>query len=104
MVVIIAPNFLRSACLNLVTSYMHYYGNVRNLLQQTQVIKGWFMWPFNLFCFNFSGTHSIHHFVIQQPFYLRQMVAESAHKLMKENGVRFNDFSTFNQGNRFKDL
>ncbi len=104
MVSIIAPNFVRSACLNSVTSYMHYYGNVRNLLQQTQVIKGWFMWPINLFCFNFSGTHSIHHFVIQQPFYLRQMVAKSAHKLMKENGVRFNDFSTFNQGNRFKDL
>ncbi|NQZ24581.1 MAG: fatty acid desaturase [Colwellia sp.] len=104
MVVIIAPNFIRSACLNLVTSYMHYYGNVTNLLQQTQVIKGWFMWPFNIFCFNFSGTHSIHHFVIKQPFYLRQMVAGSAHKLMKANGVRFNDFSTFNQGNRFKDI
>jgi len=103
MVVIIAPNFVRSACLNVVTSYMHYYGNVNNLLQQTQVIKGWFVWPLNLFCFNFSQTHSIHHFVIQQPFYLRQMVTVVAHKLMKENGVRFNDFSTFNKGNRFKD-
>jgi fatty acid desaturase len=104
MVIIIAPNFLRSACLNVVTSYMHYYGNVRNLLQQTQVIKGWFMWPVNLFCFNFSGTHTIHHFVIQQPFYLRQMVAKPVHKLMRQNGIRFNDFSTFNQGNIFKDL
>mgnify|MGYP003671634686 CR=1 FL=1 len=102
MVIIIAPNFIRSACLNFVTSYLHYYGGVTSVLQQTQVFKAWFMWPLNLFCFNFAGTHAIHHLVVQQPFYLRQMVAKSAHKVMKENGVRFNDFSTFTQANKYR--
>ena len=101
MVVIIAPNFIRSACLNIVTSYLHYYRGVENLLQQTQVLQGWFMWPFNLFSFNFAGTHSIHHFVVAQPFYLRQLVAVAAHKVMKENGVRFNDFQSFKHANRY---
>ena len=101
MVIIIAPNFLRSGCLNLVTSYLHYYGGVDSVLQQTQVFKGLLFWPFNLFTFNFAGTHAIHHFVVQQPFYLRQMTAKSAHKVMKENGVRFNDFSTLFNGNKY---
>lgn len=100
-VVLIAPNFIRSGCLNFVTSYMHYYGGVSNLMQQTQVLKPWFLWPAHLFCFNFGSTHSIHHFVVGQPFYIRQMVAEVAHKVMRENGVRFNDLSTFVTANRY---
>jgi len=104
IVVIIAPNFLSSGCLNLVTYYLHYYGGVNYLLQQLQVFKGVLAWPLNVFTFNFAGTHAIHHFVVQQPFYLRQTVAETTHKVMSENGVRFNDFSTFTQGNRYKPL
>jgi len=103
VVVIIAPNFIRSACLNIVTSYLHYYRGVDNVVQQTQVLKGWFMWPFNLFSFNFAGTHSIHHFVVKQPFYIRQLVAITAHKVMKQNGVRFNDFKSFKHANRYID-
>jgi fatty acid desaturase len=102
VVVLIAPNFLRSGCLNFVTSYMHYYGGVSNVLQQTQVLKPWFLWPAHLFCFNFGSTHSIHHFVVGQPFYIRQMVADVAHKVMRENGVRFNDLSTFFTANRYQ--
>jgi len=101
VVVLIAPNFLRSACLNFITSYMHYYGNVQHLMQQTQVLNAWFFWPFNVFCFNFGSTHGIHHFVVNQPFYLRQMLATKAHKVMQQNGVRFNDLTTFTQANRY---
>ncbi len=101
VVVLIAPNFLRSACLNFVTSNMHYYGGVSNVLQQTQVLKPWFFWPMHVFCFNFGSTHGIHHFVVGQPFYLRQMVAKVAHRVMREHGVRFNDLSTFMATNRF---
>lgn len=104
MVVIIGPNILRSASLNTVTSYLHYYEGVNHPLQQTQVFKGWFMWPLHLFCFNFGGTHAIHHIVVMQPFYLRQMLASKAQQMMKENGVRFNDWSTFTQGNRYREL
>ena len=101
VVVLIAPNFLRSFCLNFVTSYMHYYGGVSTLKQQTQVLRPWFMWPMQLFCVNFGYTHAIHHFVVNQPFYLRQMVAGAAHRAMRAHGVRFNDFSTFVSGNRY---
>lgn len=100
VVVLIAPNVLRSGCLNFVTSAMHYYGNVGNLIEQTQILKPWFLLPLNLFCFNFGSTHGIHHFVIGQPFYLRQMVAPVAHRVMRENGVRYNDLQTFRRANR----
>ena len=101
VVVLIAPNVLRSFCLNLVTSYMHYYGGVSTLMQQTQILRPWFLLPAQLFCFNFGSTHAIHHFVVNQPFYLRQMVAGTAHKAMRANGVRYNDLSTFRGGNRY---
>ncbi len=100
-VVLVIPNFIRSASLNFVTSAMHYYGNVNNLLQQTQILKPWFFAPLHLFCFNFGSTHAIHHFVVGQPFYIRQMVSKAAHRVMIEHGVRFNDLSTFVRANRF---
>jgi fatty acid desaturase len=103
VVVLIAPNVIRSACLNLITSHMHYYGNVQSLLQQTQILDRWYFMPLQLFCFNFGRTHSIHHFVVSQPFYLRQLVAGKVLKVMGEQGVRRNDLSTFITGNRWND-
>jgi hypothetical protein len=32
------------------------------------------------------------------------MLASTAHKVMKENGVRFNDVSTFSNANRYRAL
>jgi len=54
------------------------------------------------FCFNFGSTHGIHHFVVKEPFYIRQMTARVAHKVMAEMGVRFNDFGTFARANRLE--
>ena len=101
VVVLIVPNFIRSGSLNFVTSAMHYYGGVNNLIQQTQILKPWFFVPLHLFCFNFGSTHAIHHFVVGQPFYIRQMVSKVAHKVMIKNGVKFNDLSTFITANRW---
>ncbi|WP_416305119.1 fatty acid desaturase [Neptunicella sp. SCSIO 80796] len=101
VVVLIAPNVVRSGCLNFITSNMHYYGNVNGLMQQTQILDRWYFMPLQLFCFNFGSTHSIHHFVINQPFYLRQMVASKVHKTMQEQGVRRNDLTTFRSANRW---
>jgi fatty acid desaturase len=53
------------------------------------------------FCFNFGSSHGIHHFVVKEPFYIRQMTVPVAHKVMREMGVRFNDFGTFARANRF---
>lgn len=104
VVVLIAPNVLRSFCLNLVTSSMHYYGGVRTMMQQTQIFTPWFLWPAQLFCFNFGSTHPIHHFVVTQPFYLRQMVAKKAHDVLRTYGVRHNDLRTFFDQNRYEPL
>ncbi|WP_433768117.1 fatty acid desaturase [Pseudomonas putida] len=102
-VVIIGPNVLRTFCLHFISSNMHYYGDVEsgNVMQQCQVLNAWWLWPLQAFCFNFGSTHGIHHFVVKEPFYIRQMTAPVAHKVMREMGVRFNDIGTFARANRF---
>ncbi|HEX4844429.1 MAG TPA: fatty acid desaturase [Limnobacter sp.] len=102
-VLIFAPNLLRSFSINFISSNMHYFGDIEdgNFVQQCQVLNSkWFVIP-HLFCFNFGSTHAIHHFVVRDPFYLRQMTAKKAHEVMRENGVRFNDLGTFKRANRW---
>ncbi|WP_223530023.1 fatty acid desaturase [Pseudomonas sp. GL-R-19] len=103
-VVIIGPNVLRTFCLHFISSNMHYYGDVEpgNVMQQTQVLNAWWLWPLQAFCFNFGSSHSIHHFVVKEPFYIRQLTVLVGHKVMREMGVRFNDFGTFARANRFE--
>lgn len=105
-VVWLAPSALRTFCLHFISSNMHYYGDVQdgNVMQQCQVLNAWWLAPLQLFCFNFGSTHAIHHFVVKEPFYVRQWTAPTAHKVMREMGVRFNDFGTFRRANRFLDV
>jgi len=102
VVVLIAPFYLRSLCLNFISSNMHYYGDVHSVLQQTQVLNAWYFWPLQLFCFNFGSTHGIHHFVVGEPFYIRQLTAPAAHSILREQGIRFNDLGTFKRNNRYQ--
>lgn len=99
VVILIAPYYLRSFCLNLISSNMHYYGNVTGLMRQTQVLNHPGLLPLQVFCFNFGATHGIHHFVVAEPFYIRQLTAKKAHEVMKIHGVRFNDFASMTQAN-----
>lgn len=103
-VVYMLPNFLRTFCIQFISSNMHYYGDVepRNVMQQCQVLNPWWLWPMQLFCFNFGSTHAIHHFAVKEPFYIRQWNAGIAHRVMREMGVRFNDFGTFWRANRYQ--
>jgi fatty acid desaturase len=103
VVAISAPNALRTFCLHFVSSNMHYYGDVEtgNVVQQCQVWTSPWLIPLHLFCFNFAGTHAIHHFVVRDPFYVRQAIAKSVYPLLRENGVRFDDYGTFKRANRF---
>ncbi|MNI88316.1 hypothetical protein D3C73_1456050 [compost metagenome] len=39
--------------------------------------------------------------MVKEPFYIRQLTVPVAHKVMREMGVRFNDFGTFARANRF---
>ncbi|OWY19863.1 fatty acid desaturase [Sphingobacteriales bacterium UPWRP_1] len=104
VVLLVAPNLIRQFCLHFITSNMHYYGDVErgNIMQQTQVLNAWWLLPLQLFCFNFGSTHTIHHFVVQETFYVRQFTAPQAHKILQNYGVRFNDLGTFTRANRFK--
>jgi fatty acid desaturase len=103
VVVLVGPNVLRTFCLHFVSSNMHYSGDVEagNVIQQTQVLNPWWLWPLQAFCFNFGSSHAIHHFVVKEPFYIRQLSVPFAHKVMREAGVRFNDFGTFARANRW---
>ena len=105
-VVLIIPNIIRGFCLHFVSSNMHYYGDVedRNIMQQCQVLNPWWLTPLQLFCFNFGSTHAIHHFVVREPFYVRQWTATAAHDVMREMGVRFNDLGTFRRANRLHEV
>ncbi|MCS6972294.1 MAG: fatty acid desaturase, partial [Leptospiraceae bacterium] len=71
--------------------------------EQCQVMtwRTWYMLPFQLFCFNFGGTHAIHHFIVNQPFYLRQLAAPYAHAAMRKYGVRFDDHKSHARANRY---
>lgn len=103
VVVWIAPNILRSFCLHFVSSNMHYYGDIdsSDVVQQTQILNPWWLLPFQAFCFNFGSTHAIHHFVVKEPFYVRQWTAREAHRVMLAMGVRHNDVGTFRRANRW---
>lgn len=102
VVLLVGPFYLRSFCLNFISSNMHYYGGVDSTVKQTQVLNKWYFYPFNLFCFNFGSTHGIHHFVVGEPFYVRQLGARKSHEVMRANGVRFNDVATFIRANHYQ--
>ena len=97
---------LRAFCLHFVSSNIHYYGDIdpKNIIQQTQIWTSPLVWPLQAFCFNFGGTHGIHHFAVQYPFYVRELVARDAHKIMRGYGVRFNDFSSMARANSWNPL
>lgn len=102
-VVWIAPNVLRTFALHFISSNIHYYGDVEegDVVRQTQVLDHWAFAPLQLFCANFGSTHGIHHFHVPDPFWLRQLTAPIAHRLMRENGVRFNDLHSWRRANRW---
>jgi len=103
IVIFVAPNFIRSLCINFVSSNMHYFGDVEkgNVIKQTQIIDSWIFFPFHIFCFNFGKTHGLHHFWAADPFYIRQMLAKKVLPIMIENGVRVNDFANMARANRY---
>jgi hypothetical protein len=102
-VTLLLPNAFRTFCLYFVSSNLHYYGDIdpKNIVQQAQIWNAWWTWPLQLFCCNFGGTHFIHHFAVQYPFYMRLVVASDAHRVMRAHGVRFNDFANMRRANRW---
>jgi fatty acid desaturase len=91
------PNTLRHFALVVTTTSLHYFGDLTpgSVIQQTQILDHWAFLPFQIFCCFFGSEHAIHHIVVNQPFWVRHLVREQAWKVMKENGVRHNDFGAF---------
>jgi fatty acid desaturase len=102
-VLFLLPNVLRQACLVLLSSYSHYYGDIpkREVYYQNQILRAWYLIPLQIFCFNFGSTHIIHHYVVNQPFYMRQLVARAAHEELERQGVRVNDLAVVSRSNRW---
>ena len=98
----VLPNYLRQASLQVVSSNVHYYEDVNAVGEETQVLRPLFLWPLQLFCFNFGTTHSFHHYVVEQPFYVRQLIAPSVLPALAKYGQRFNDVGTFLRANRYR--
>lgn len=103
--IVLIPNMIRQFCLHFITSNMHYFGDVEdgNVIEQTQVLNVWWTFPMQIFCFFFGWTHTIHHFVVNETFYVRHIGRKKAYIVLKENGVRFNDLGTFKRANRFNE-
>lgn len=99
----IAPNVVRTFALHFVSSNIHYYGDVAegDVVRQVQVLRHWSFAPLQLFCANFGSTHGIHHFYVPDPFWMRQLTAPVAHRLMREHGVRFDDLGSMRRANRW---
>ena len=97
------PNTIRQACLQIVSTGCHYYGDIpeKNVFFQNQVLDHWSFYPLQAFCFNFGATHIIHHYVTRQPFYLRQMSATPVVEELRKQGVRFNDLDIYRRHHRF---
>ena len=96
------PNYLRQAALQIVSSNCHYYDDVGNITEETQILRPFYLWPLQLFCFNFGTTHCFHHYVVEQPFYIRQLITPWVLPAMRKYGVRENDTGTFWRANRFR--
>ena len=101
LVLWVLPNTIRHFSIVVVSSNSHYTGIPRGtLFPQNQVLDHPALLPLQLFCFNFGATHILHHFVVKQPFYLRQLVSARVRDTLRENGVPFNDLGTFVRANR----
>jgi hypothetical protein len=99
----VMPGILRQGCLQMMSNCSHYYGDIpsNSLFYQNQILDHWIFFPFQVFCCNFGATHIIHHYIPQQPFYIRELVYRRVRYMMEENGVRRNDLGIILRGNRY---
>jgi fatty acid desaturase len=100
-IVWVLPNVIKQACVQVLSSFLHYYEDVESIVQETQVLSKWYWLPLQIFSCNAGNSHAIHHFFVAQPFYLRELVRRDAHAAMRSHGVRFDDLGTFSRANRW---
>jgi len=103
LVLLVVPNLIRQFSLHFISSNLHYNGDIEhgNVIQQVQVFNPWWSFPMQWFCFYFGETHAIHHFVVNEPFYLRQLTRKYANKVLLNHGIRSNDVRNILFANRY---
>lgn len=88
----IAPNMLRHTSIALLSSYSHYYDIARNdVTVQNQILRHPLLLPLQVFAFDFGATHVIHHYVVNQPFYVRHLVRRVGWAALEAEGTPVND-------------
>ena len=99
----VLPSMLRYSCLTLITTASHYADDIpaNSVFFENQILDHWLLWPLQCFCFNFGATHIVHHYMVPQPFYLRQMVATRVRKTLISAGCRHNDLAVIRRANRW---
>ena len=102
MVCIVIPAHIRHAALNVVATYCHFYEDVRPHIvhDQIQILNSWWVIPFNALCWNFGGSHWIHHFVTNQPFWIRTLIAPELNAMNWNKALRRNDSGIVAAANR----
>eukprot|EP01090_Pellita_catalonica_P004120 TRINITY_DN13961_c0_g1_i1.p1 TRINITY_DN13961_c0_g1~~TRINITY_DN13961_c0_g1_i1.p1 ORF type:complete len:458 (+),score=73.76 TRINITY_DN13961_c0_g1_i1:59-1432(+) len=103
MVILAFPLFLRQSCLVAMSTACHYFGDIpeRNCYYQNQILDHWLLTPLQIYCWWFGSTHIIHHYIPNQPFYLRPFIEKNVHAKMQTLGVRKNDWGVVRRANRF---
>jgi len=102
-VLVLLPMVLRAGSLNAMSTGSHYYGDIpsHNAYFQNQILDHWSVLPFQMFCWFFGATHIIHHYIPNQPFYLRSLISKNVFEFMQEKGVRKNDWGIIRRANRW---
>jgi fatty acid desaturase len=103
LVVWAGPNVLRHASIALMSSWSHYYAvTPGDVTMQNQILCSPVFWPLQVFCCNFGAEHIIHHYVVNQPFWVRHAVRHKAWEAMVAKGTRVNDLSSiFSRAQRY---
>ena len=102
----VLPSIVRHFCLTLMTTMVHYSDDIprSNVHFENQIIDHWAFLPIQLFCFNFGATHIVHHYLVQQPFYLRLVTARNLRAKMLSKGCRHNDLGILFRANRWSQV
>lgn len=93
------PCTIRTASLAIVSAHTHYSGEGLHPMQQGQVMDFWYMKPLQLFVFRFGVTHIMHHIVVLQPFFVRELLSGIGNAALVKYGVPHNDYGTVFRGN-----
>jgi len=103
MILLAFPLILRQSCLVAMSTACHYFGDIpkNNLYFQNQILDHWILTPLQIYCWWFGATHIIHHYIPQQPFYMRPLLKKNVFKVMEELGVRKNDWGIIKRANRW---